>query len=307
MAKLIKKTLKNALSKNADDAIKGSRNIIELSSNNYKIKDATMPKSGSFSTRPSRKTLNDHTRNAQNPNFKTRNQVGPIDYEIIDAEVKESRKSIKDKFSEMKSAYKEKQRNKPIEISPKNYTVRDMPKSGNFTTNSKDYKIARNRARNEARNKNVNNDIINAEGPRPDLLRLEDRTTKLENAFNMIDADMPEGMTILDQLNKKHDLKTRTPNKYSKEEKIRKQKATEDALYGQVGSIPNEKSVTNKVAQPETSPSGGNTSIMEQVQDKVKGNNFVYNMAAMGVGGGLVLNMANAKGQQTNAQLYGQY
>ena len=41
--------------------------------------------------------------------------------------------------------------------------------------------------------------------------------------------------------------------------------------------------------------------------DKVKGNNFVYNMAAMGVGGGLVLNMANAKGQQTNAQLYGQY
>jgi hypothetical protein len=30
-------------------------------------------------------------------------------------------------------------------------------------------------------------------------------------------------------------------------------------------------------------------------------------MAAMGVGGGLVLNMANNKGQQTNAQLYGQY
>ena len=36
-------------------------------------------------------------------------------------------------------------------------------------------------------------------------------------------------------------------------------------------------------------------------------NNFVYNMAALGVGGGLVLNMANNKGQQSNAQLYGQY
>ena len=41
--------------------------------------------------------------------------------------------------------------------------------------------------------------------------------------------------------------------------------------------------------------------------EKAKGNNFVYNMAAMGVGGGLVLNMANNKGQQSNAQLYGQY
>ena len=30
-------------------------------------------------------------------------------------------------------------------------------------------------------------------------------------------------------------------------------------------------------------------------------------MAALGVGGGLVLNMANNKGQQSNAQLYGQY
>ena len=57
----------------------------------------------------------------------------------------------------------------------------------------------------------------------------------------------------------------------------------------------------------ETSPSGGNASIIQQAQDKIKGNNFVYNMAAMGVGGGLVLNMANNKGQQTNAQLYGQY
>lgn len=62
-----------------------------------------------------------------------------------------------------------------------------------------------------------------------------------------------------------------------------------------------------KNRQPETSPSGGNASIIQQAQDKIKGNNFVYNMAALGVGGGLVLNMANNKGQQSNAQLYGQY
>ena len=48
-------------------------------------------------------------------------------------------------------------------------------------------------------------------------------------------------------------------------------------------------------------------SATKHLADRVKGNNFVYNMAAMGVGGGLVLNMANNKGQQSNAQLYGQY
>lgn len=35
-------------------------------------------------------------------------------------------------------------------------------------------------------------------------------------------------------------------------------------------------------------------------------NNYVYKMAAAGVGGGLVLSMANNRGQQSNAQLYGQ-
>ena len=42
------------------------------------------------------------------------------------------------------------------------------------------------------------------------------------------------------------------------------------------------------------------------IKDKFQGTqNFVYKMAAMGVGGGLVLNLANNKGQQTNNQLYG--
>lgn len=43
-------------------------------------------------------------------------------------------------------------------------------------------------------------------------------------------------------------------------------------------------------------------------QDKKVGdpNNFVYKMAAAGVGGGLVLSMSNKKGQQSNNQLYGQ-
>lgn len=46
--------------------------------------------------------------------------------------------------------------------------------------------------------------------------------------------------------------------------------------------------------------------MQEKIKDKVQGTqNFVYKMAAMGVGGGLVLNLANNKGQQTNNQLYG--
>lgn len=36
------------------------------------------------------------------------------------------------------------------------------------------------------------------------------------------------------------------------------------------------------------------------------GNNWVYKAASAGVGGGLVLSMANNKGQQSNSQLYGQ-
>lgn len=42
-------------------------------------------------------------------------------------------------------------------------------------------------------------------------------------------------------------------------------------------------------------------------QDKVgKGDNWVYKTAAAGVGGGLILSMANNKGQQSNSQLYNQ-
>lgn len=62
-----------------------------------------------------------------------------------------------------------------------------------------------------------------------------------------------------------------------------------------------------RLAERGISPSGGNNSATKHLADRVKGNNFVYNMTALGVGGGLVLNMANNKGQQTNAQLYGQY
>ena len=153
MAKAIAKALKNAVSKNADDAIKGSRNVINLSSDSYKITDAVMPKSGNFST------------SAQRP------IIAPPTPRIEDIKVK----------------------------------------SGNFTTDSRDYKIARYRARNEARNSKINNDVIKAQGPNPNLLRLEDRTTKMENAMNMIDAGMPEGMKVLEQLDQSHNLKTRTP------------------------------------------------------------------------------------------------
>lgn len=59
----------------------------------------------------------------------------------------------------------------------------------------------------------------------------------------------------------------------------------------------NPKSTVNKKS---SNASAKNTDL------KGNGNNFVYKMAAAGVGGGLVLSMSNKKGQQSNSQLYGQ-
>lgn len=332
MAKAITRALKNAVSKNADDAIKESRNIINLSSDSYKIKDAIMPKSDSFSTKPIRsgnftarpqkigplatidKAGEVTTRNlpavrtGDHAISKSRQQTGlstkVVNPNIIDAEM--GSYSIKDaempKSGNFTTSATSPQG--PIIVEPTPLLGDIKVKSGNFTTDSRDYKIARNRARNEARNSNIKNDVINAQGPNPNLLRLEDRATKMENAMNMIDADMPEGMIILEQLDKSNELETITPVRRTEKEKARKIKTTEEALYG---SIPNEKSVANWTEQPNTSPSGGNESAKKHLADRMKGNNTVYNMAALGVGGSLVLNMANNKGQQSNAQLYGQY
>lgn len=52
------------------------------------------------------------------------------------------------------------------------------------------------------------------------------------------------------------------------------------------------------------SPSGGNKSAQKQKDPKA--DNWVYKLAGAGVGGGIVLSMANNKGQQSNSQLYGQ-
>lgn len=52
------------------------------------------------------------------------------------------------------------------------------------------------------------------------------------------------------------------------------------------------------------SPSGGNKSV-DKIKD-AKADNWVYKLAGAGVGGGIVLSMANNKGQQSNSQLYGQ-
>lgn len=48
------------------------------------------------------------------------------------------------------------------------------------------------------------------------------------------------------------------------------------------------------------------TSNSNKVANNETGDNWVYKTAAAGVGGGLVLSMANNKGQQSNSQLYGQ-
>lgn len=53
------------------------------------------------------------------------------------------------------------------------------------------------------------------------------------------------------------------------------------------------------------SQSGRNVSA-KNIDTKSNPNNWVYKLAAAGVGGGMVLSMSSNKGQQANSQLYGQ-
>lgn len=62
----------------------------------------------------------------------------------------------------------------------------------------------------------------------------------------------------------------------------------------------NSNNVQTKTEKANSNASAKNTDI------KGNGNNFIYKMAAAGVGGGIVLSMSNRKGQQSNSQLYGQ-
>lgn len=132
-----------------------------------------------------------------------------------------------------------------------------------------------------------------------------------------IDADdMDKALKLQDKLNSLGEYNAPEKKKTFHERKAQRMERNGvvdpelEKMVNSFGDIEHTRPTNKKTAniQPETSPgNSGNNSIMQQVQDKVKGNNFVYNMAAMGVGGGLVLNMANNKGQQSNAQLYGQY
>lgn len=95
-------------------------------------------------------------------------------------------------------------------------------------------------------------------------------------------------------------------------ERVRKIVNEEDILNSKVvnGGTSNIKtsSPTNKSQQKTTNktsdPSTGNKSA--QKQKDAKADNWVYKLAGAGVGGGIVLSMANNKGQQSNSQLYGQ-
>jgi hypothetical protein len=129
-----------------------------------------------------------------------------------------------------------------------------------------------------------------------------------------IDADdMDKALKLQDKLNSLGEYNAPEKKKTFHERKAQRMERNGvvdpelEKMVNSFGDIEHTRPTNKKTANPQPETSPGNNSIMQQVQDKVKGNNFVYNMAAMGVGGGLVLNMANNKGQQSNAQLYGQY
>lgn len=148
---------------------------------------------------------------------------------------------------------------------------------------------------------------------------------KIQSLQKQIDAaanaeDLDKALDLQDKLSSLGEYKAPGPKKTFQERKaertqrnaqeqaIAQEKRANLKIAQEIGDNQEIRKNVSRPQQSETSPgNSGNTSIMQQVQDKVKGNNFVYNMAAMGVGGGLVLNMANNKGQQSNAQLYGQY
>ena len=78
----------------------------------------------------------------------------------------------------------------------------------------------------------------------------------------------------------------------------KKHRVTEDIL--------SEKDKQAKLKQDLLSKKNNRKQETPQSSGGGKGSNWVYKAAAAGVGGGMVLSMANNKGQQTNNQLYGQ-
>ena len=127
--------------------------------------------------------------------------------------------------------------------------------------------------------------------------------------------DLDKMLSLQDKLDKLGEYQEKGPKKTFQERKAERIERNENAKVAKemgdsFGDIEHTRSTNKKTAtlQTETAPgNSGNASAVKHLADKMKGNNAVYNMAALGVGGSLVLNMANNKGQQSNAQLYGQY
>lgn len=84
-------------------------------------------------------------------------------------------------------------------------------------------------------------------------------------------------------------------NEYQKRNRV-----SEDILLEKEKQQKLKQELLNKREAKQKNPSAKNK------DTKGNANNFVYRAAAAGVGGGLVLSMANNRGQQSNAQLYGQ-
>lgn len=178
--------------------------------------------------------------------------------------------------------------------------------------------------------KNIDNSIKSASKETSEQISLARRERRLQEAYDSGDLDKAENLfRSLEGENKlssprktKREIKQERKKMF--QQRLKEEKELEeigemysgvfggkgvnerDNVIGGVRQIPVGPTSLEGVANPyKVEPKPKNNSANNKDKKGIA-NNFVYRAAAAGVGGGLVLSMANNKGQQSNAQLYGQ-
>lgn len=113
--------------------------------------------------------------------------------------------------------------------------------------------------------------------------------------------------TIAQRKQELNNIRNKEKKVYDKEglqEKLKRRQDFKNNIENGTVGMPQRK---GQVSGSQTNKNTTNKNTTNKNTDKKGiGNNFVYRAAAAGVGGGIVLSMANNRGQQSNAQLYGQ-